>query len=355
MTSTSHRAPKIVQLADRIADDIRRRRLKPGDAYLTTAETARLLGVSTTAANRAMQLLVQRRLLERRQRRGTTVASRTQVDQPALLRRVHLLVHQQYLQSEGLLADGRVIGIQSELPGADIQFSFLPDGGEVAHVERLVSHALATHESVGFVAARATLALQRTLAASGLPVVLAGTAYPGVKGLPWIDRDHSSIGRLLATHLLERGARWIALFMRERMLQGDHLVYDTVRDTLAAAGLPADALALRCLPADADVIECEVRQLLTERRTPGAILCRGVPQADAVAAAVRSNGTARSPLIAVCEVYGTHEPNCSYPHTRAMLNPNTWGQRIGHMLACQARGEVLEPDHAIVPVDLALP
>jgi DNA-binding transcriptional regulator YhcF (GntR family) len=354
MTTTLPRPPKIVQLADRIADDIRRRRLKPGDAYLTTAETARLLGVSTTAANSAMQLLVQRQVLDRRQRKGTTVATRGPAAGAVILRRVHLLLHQQYLQSEGLLADGRVIGIQGELPGADIQFSFLPDGGEAAHVERLTRQALAAREPEGFVAARASLAVQRALAASGLPVVLAGTAYPGVAGLPWIDRDHRQVGALLAKHLLERGARWIALFMRDRMLQGDHIVFDAVRDSLAAAGLRADALALRCLPTDAAVIASEVASLIASRRSPGAILCRGVPQADAVVAAVATRGRA-APAIAVCEVFGPREQQCPYPHARPVLGPGAWGVRIGRMLARQARGAAVDPDHEIVPVELALP
>lgn len=141
------------------------------------------------------------------------------------------------------------------------------------------------------------------------------------------------------------------------MLVGDHLVFDAVRDTLAAAGRPADALALRCLPTDAAVIESEVRLLLAERRTPGAILCRGRPQADAAAAAVaeRGRGAGPAPVIAACEVFGPHAERCPFPHARAVLGPQEWGTRIGRMLARQARGEALDPDHEIVPVELALP
>jgi DNA-binding LacI/PurR family transcriptional regulator len=254
-----------------------------------------------------------------------------------------------------LLADGRVIGIQGELPGADIQFSFLPDGGETALVERLTRQALATRQPEGFVAARAPLAMQRALAASGMPVVLAGTAFPCVAGLPWIDRDHRGIGRLLAAHLLEQGAEWIALFMRERMLQGDHLVFDAVRDTLGAAGRPADALALRCLPGDTAVIDSEVRHLLAERRGRGAILCRGTPQADAVTAALRTYGARPAPLVAVCDVFGLQAGDCPYPHARPVLGPEAWGALIGRMLVGQARGESLDPNHEIVPVELAVP
>src|SRR5688572_33109266 len=65
------KVPRIVELADLIAADIRRRKLNPGDSYQSTLETAEMLGVSTTAANRAMQVLVKRRVLDRRQKKGT--------------------------------------------------------------------------------------------------------------------------------------------------------------------------------------------------------------------------------------------------------------------------------------------
>ena len=45
--------PRIIELADLIAKDIRERNLKPGDPYQGTMETAEMLGVGTTAANRA--------------------------------------------------------------------------------------------------------------------------------------------------------------------------------------------------------------------------------------------------------------------------------------------------------------
>jgi DNA-binding LacI/PurR family transcriptional regulator/DNA-binding transcriptional regulator YhcF (GntR family) len=351
MQTLSPQTPRIVQLADRLAADIRRRRLKPGDSYLTTAEVARLLGISTSAANRAMQLLVQRQLLERSQRKGATVAAPSGSIGESSLRRIHLLLHRRYLQTEGLLADGRVIGMQAELPGADIHFSFLPEGGEAAHVERLLNDALKARSPEGFVAARVSLEVQRALAGSGLPVVLAGTAYPSVRGLPWIDRDHCQIGRLLAEHLLQGGARWIALLFRERMLQGDHLVFDAVRDTLASAGLGADALALRCLPNDPHVVAAEVQALVESHGSRGGLLCRGTPLADAAAQASVA-GPGPKPLIAVCDVFA---PQTAYPHAQPVITPEEWGSRIGRMLARQGGGVALDPEHDVVPVRLEIP
>ena len=61
-------------MAARIEEDVQRRRLRPGDRYLGTVETARMLKVNTTVANGALQLLVKRKVLERRQRVGTIIA-----------------------------------------------------------------------------------------------------------------------------------------------------------------------------------------------------------------------------------------------------------------------------------------
>ena len=138
--------------------------------------------------------------------------------------------------------------MQSVLPNTRLRVEFLPADGEVAEIERLTHAALATRQPEGFVMMRASLEAQRALAACGLPVVLSGTPYPSVRGLPWMDRDHRQVGRLLAGHLLDKGARWILVLMRERMQQGDYLVLDAVRDALMEAGLPGNALTLH-LPA----------------------------------------------------------------------------------------------------------
>lgn len=357
MEKTDPRVPRIMHVANRIVADIRRRRLKPGDSYLTTAETARLLGISTTAANRAMQLLVQRHVLERRQRRGTTVAAPATAPAPATPRRVHVLVNRRHLETEGVLADGQVIGIQSALPGVDIRYHFLSEGDEADGIERLSRAILRRRETEGIVMVRASLQAQRALAASGLPVVLSGTPYPSIHGLAWVDRDQRQVGRLLADYLLKQGVRRVAVLMRDRMQQGDHLVLDAVRDTLAEARLPLNALTLRCLPSDAAVAASEIGLLLDAHREPAGLLCRGAPLADAARSAVaaRSFRPGKSPTLAVCDLFGAGSLHPLYPHARPVIEPEEWGARVGRLLACQARGERLDPDHEMIPVELVVP
>jgi DNA-binding LacI/PurR family transcriptional regulator len=356
MQTKLSRPPRILELADRLTADIHERLLKPGDAYLTTAEAARLLGISTTTANRAMQLLVQRNVLARSQRKGSTVA--TPVSRAAReLRCVHVLVQRRHLQREGMFADGRLIGMQSVFPNAQIRFDFLPEGDEVAEIERLTQAALAARQPEGFVMVRASLEAQRALAACGLPAVLSGTPYPSVRGLPWMDRDHREVGRLLARHLLGKGARWLLVVMRERMQQGDYLVLDAIRDTLAAAGLHGDALTLRCLPSDRDATAGEVACFLESTRERGGIICRGAPLAEAalIGAEAVSRRPGRQPIIAVCDLFGASNAAACFPHVRPLLDPQEWGVRTGKLLLSQVRGETLDPDHELVPVELVVP
>ncbi|MFI4875065.1 MAG: GntR family transcriptional regulator, partial [Blastopirellula sp. JB062] len=74
-TPNADSSPTIVSLAGRIQEDIAQKQLGPGDPYLKLAETARMLGVSNGSANRALQLLEQRGVLSRRQRKGTFISS----------------------------------------------------------------------------------------------------------------------------------------------------------------------------------------------------------------------------------------------------------------------------------------
>ena len=69
----------------------------------------------------AMQVLVKRRVIERRQRKGTFVAVPSGIASSSPVRRVHLIVHENYLRTEGLLADGIIVGMHDELPAAQMQ------------------------------------------------------------------------------------------------------------------------------------------------------------------------------------------------------------------------------------------
>src|SRR3954471_8184604 len=209
--------PRILELADKIAEDIRNKNLKPGDPYQGTTEAAEMLGVSTTAANRAMQVLVKRRVIERRQRKGTFVAIPSSTMPRSPLRRVHLVVHENYLRTEGLLSDGIIVGMHDELPATQVQFNFVPSDNDGPQITELISEAMRSGNTEGFVLVRSSLVAQRLIAASGLPTVVHGSLHWSIPNIPWIDRDHHTGGALMAKYLLESGFRRIVVLMRDRM------------------------------------------------------------------------------------------------------------------------------------------
>jgi DNA-binding LacI/PurR family transcriptional regulator/DNA-binding transcriptional regulator YhcF (GntR family) len=348
--------PRILELADRIAEDIRRRKLKPGDPYQGTTETAEMLGVSTTAANHAMQVLVKRRVIERRQRKGTFVAIPTGAGPASPLRRVHLLVQENYLRTEGLLSDGIIVGMHEELRATQVQFSFMPPDNEAAYISELVAEAMRSGKTEGFVLIRASLQAQRLIAGSGLPAVVHGSLHPSVPSMPWIDRDHRAGGTLMAQHLLRAGFRHLAVLMRDRMFRGDHDLFDAVQKVAEEAGLRPTDVTLRCLPADLSAVEATVRELL-DRAADKRIgfVCRSEPLAQGAEAAAHSCNlvVGKDVGITLSDVYrrGSDSPP-AWPHLKPALSPEQIGQHIGRMLAQQAHGKPVEPGHEVIPVYL---
>jgi len=350
------KVPRIVELADLIAADIRRRKLNPGDSYQSTLETAEMLGVSTTAANRAMQVLVKRRLLERRQKKGTFVAQPATDAPLSPLQRVHLLVQEDYLRTEGLMSDGIVLGIHGELPATQMQFNFLPPDRQGDYVGDLLSEAMRSGQTEGFVLIRTSLQAQRLIAGSGLPAVVHGSLHPSVPRMWWIDRDHRDGGQMLARRLIDSGFKRIVVLMRDRMFRGDHALLDSVRDTMAAAGLGIDALTLRCLPADRDAIGAAVGEILAEANGARVgFICRSEPLAAgaALAAGERKLRVGQDVGIVLSDVYRKpSDPQPEWPYLMAVMSPEQIGQQIGRMLAQQAANPSAEPEHLVIPVHL---
>jgi len=347
-------APPIVKLAEQIEADILKRGLVSGDSYLSAAETAKMLRVGTATANRALQLLEHRQILVRRQRLGTFIAN-PPGETGHSLRRVNLIVDQNYLKTEGVLADGILVGIQKALPEADLRFRFMPATDDPDFVHNMIDEALQSPHREGFVLVRASLTAQRIVADSGLPAVIHGTPYPSITTIPWIDRDAHQIGQLLTEYLLERGCRHLLLLLRQQVMPGDHGLLDTVQQQLERAGT-GRSFTLRCLPAVKGEIQQEVTSLLTRRKGKWGIICRSEPLAHGARSALtskRSGSLLLSGDIVVTDVYRTQIKELPpYTHTHPILTPEEIGRKIGEQLHRQFAGESLSGDRHVVSVRL---
>jgi len=349
--------PRIVDVAERIAADIRRRKLRPGDAYDGTAETAQRLRVSGSTVNRAFQLLAQRGVVVRKQRIGTIVAEPRAPRKSATLRRVHLVVREDHLRAEGLWADGMLWGLQGALPGVELQFNFRPEQDEAQFFERLIHDLLRSRESAGLVLIRSTVVAQRLTADSGLPAVVSGTLQPSIGNLPSIDRDQRQIGALLAEHLIRAKCERFLILMRERTAAGDHLALDGALAALAAAGVPLEDVQLRFLPSDDAAIVAAVGELLSESKRRLGCLCRSARLARGVvtASAALRLPARRRPVLVAADAAGTLPEQTPYPYTEPTIAAEAWGELLGRMLAAAARGERPDPNHVTIPVRLRLP
>jgi len=344
---------RVVELARLIEQDITQRRLQPGDPYLNTADVAQMLRVSKQAANQAMQLLAQRRVLDRRQRRGTCIAEQMPGDMRHPIESLLMLVHQSYLRSEGLLADGVVIGISRRLPTVNVQFAYTPSIDDGAFVQKIVRQCLRDRSPTGLLLVRSSLTAQRIVAESGLPAVIYGTPQPSVTTLSSIDSDQHETGRLLAEHVLSRGHQRLIVLMRDRMLPGDRPFQDGIREVAAKYKLPVDALVHRDLPADDAAIVSEVSQLLQRHGPQPGIVARSELLANSAMTAIKSTGlkVGDDVTVAIASLYrrGNENPPCC-PYIRNLLGPQEQGEAIAQLLCDAAHHQKVA--HERIPVEL---
>jgi len=356
MERENQNIPRIVQLAREIELDIQSRDLHAGDPYLTTAQTARMLGVSTTIANRALQFLARNGRLERKQRRGTYVAEPTPNLGESPLARVHLVVHQRYMRTEGLLADGVIVGLQSVLPGVDVSFNFMPPGNERQYVEELAGSIMQAGQPEGLVLVRANLEVQQMVAQSGLPAVVYGTPYRSIDQLSFVDADQAAIGQLLAEYALKQRCKRIFAIMRDQMLPGDSPYLDAIQDTAGKAGLSADRIRTRFLTRDPELVAAEIRHLLERRRPRPAILCRDEPFADAVLEELDrlKLRVGDDVVVAVSTIYRRgNEAPLSIPYTQYVDSPVQIGEHLGRLLtSCATHRGTRKPESIKLPVRL---
>lgn len=351
---TTANGPRIIDVAERIMADIRRRKLRAGDAYLGTAETAQQLRVSGSTVNRAFQLLAQRGVVERRQRRGTIIANVHPKRPDTTLDRVHLVVRKDHLKAEGLWADGVLWGLQGALPGVALQFNFRPAVDETEYVEQLIRDVLSTRQTAGLVLIRSSAITQRLVAASGLPAVVSGTLQPSIDNLPSIDRDQRQIGELMARHLLRARSKKFLIFLRERLTAGDHAALDAALATLATAGVSLDAVQIRCLPSDEEAIAAAAAELLASASGRVGCFCRSATLARGVQRAVTELRLPadKRPTLAVADAAGRTDAETGYAYIEPTIAAEEYGAQLGRMLAASARGERPDPYRVIVPVRL---
>jgi DNA-binding LacI/PurR family transcriptional regulator len=346
---------RLSELATMIVNDIRKRGLRPGDRYFNGQELADLCGTSLMTANRAMQLLAKRNVLERRQRAGTFIgAAADTIKGLEQIKCVHLLMPDSYFRVYRAQLELSVTGLHGELPESAIQYTFLPADGALPFVRRLVEQAAATQSIEGVVLYISPPEVQSFFDQAGIPAVVFGSVYPDVSSLPWVDRDQHQIGRLLAEHLLAKGHQ-TALLMRDRWGYGDNLMIDGVQEVFSKAKGSGRSLTIRSVPATSELANGTVRMLLADKNRPTALICRSQSLAN-VAAEVAGDLLLKLPKdleIAVCDpVLGGDGGDPRFTVAQPQVGQEEQGAMLARFLKTLAAGQRLEPDHILIPVQL---
>ena len=327
----------ITHLADRIQSDIRKRDLAEGDRYLNASEAARRFRVSTNSANRALQLLAKRRVVVRRQRAGTFIHQPQEVgDNVPAIGRVHLLVQERYLKQEGVLTDGIVLGIQSTLPGATIEFNFIPADNEQQFIKGLLQEADHSETTHAFVLVRASLPCQRMIADSGFPSVIHGTPYPCITGINSLDRDWEQAAVLAVEYLWQQKCRQYMILSRETSSPGLHRSVDALASQLQGRGVTQTGVIVRSLPADDELVASEIDEVASAN--PGkklGVIGLSEPLVGAALKHLRTHKGGGAGYSVISAIHykrsGRSEPD--YPYLTPVSSAEQMGADIGQILS----------------------
>ena len=348
MHRVSKNITETTQLADRLLEDIRCRNLVPGDSYFTTRDARQFLGVGGTAANRALQLLEKRRIIQRMQRRGAVILPpikphSTEID------RIHIMVPELFFRNEGFSNDGILFGIQTEFPTATVSHCLLAgdNNNDVERVRQLVDSAVSNGGTDAFILASVPFEIQRAVARTGFPAIVFGTAYRGMGDLPQLERDRRSAVELVTRHLQKRGAKRIAALMRQYIMPGDHQTFDTILSLLG------NSAPIRFLAPDHDHIVAEVRDILRQEPSVDAFLCQTTNQAEAVVTALEKECRSVAEIgIGVLHSYSKRSDPPKFTHIRMVPTPEEIGRELASML--RERHYEYPMKNKVIPVELAV-
>lgn len=341
-------------LARRLVDELHRRRLAPGDRFLTAAEVGSRFGVSPATANRALQLLHRGGLLERRPRRGTFVAPGFQArggGAPSVLMLFVPRSRRDRLTAEiSELTDS----LLDRFEGVSVQLCPVPEEGAEAAVRESIRAVGRGCAVLGAAAMSCPAGVYRALSESGLPAVVFGGLYPGQGELVAVDSDLGAAGEILGRHLIERGHRRLALLQGTDVRPGDDRFLNGAVEALARHGLPANALRVLYVAPDAGSIAARLGELLADPQPPTGLVLNGLVLAERVLAALRRLGAKGDDGIEVV-FYAHASPRLEaipLVHARSAVERRQMHEIGVEALWRQHRGQSVERGERIVPVVL---
>jgi DNA-binding LacI/PurR family transcriptional regulator len=355
MAETPARSKLSHELANRIVQDIRKRKLKSGARYETTAEVCKRFDVSLQTAATAMARLAERKILVRLRKRGTFIGpAPAEVEHVAVMPPRLIFLMRPVRRGSAIPSFVTLpILLQRAMPAVIVQTFIVERGADVDVLRQAVNLLPFGAPLAGIVTGDRDRPLYEALAALDVPTVVFGTLEAGVPDLPSVGLDYTEAGRTLAACLIRRGHRRLAVQLAANA-ERDHVFADAIADACAAARLPPTALRVRTYSNDDAVTVASLVQLLSDPSRPTAIITRGSSLAGLAHAAANQCGLRIGADLDIAwadECWRTDVPP-DYTYIEPLLTGEELAERIAGMLTDQAAGRPLQERHVFVPTRL---
>lgn len=354
MTKATHPSERVTvpELAARLQGVIEARGLVPGDRFLTTEEAARYLRVRSDLANRALQVLVHRGRIERKQRIGATVADPSLLN-PAL-EKVHVLVQENHGRKKASFSAAAQAGLHSALVGSELEIHVLASGGAEEVLDPLIRRSLRGGNPEGLVLVRCDYPTQRQARDSGLSAVVHGTTYAGID-LPSVDVDAFQMGGLQVESLAARQCQRMVVIRRDRTLPGDRRFMEGFRQAAHRAGIGPDRITELEIAPYAELVRAELAMVFAGDETLG-IVCANEEFAAAALTAAEETGRKQGSdvWLQVNDVrQASRRP--AFPYLEPAQDLEAQGADLGRLLAARLADPLCAAENILVPCALVQP
>ena len=357
MSTDSKPSPTIEHLAERLKRDIKIRRMREGEPYLTATTAAETLGVSRMTANRVLNVLAGENIVVRHQRHGTFVGPAVS-DTPTTTSG-----HVAYFSFADLNPDlafpvGKMVaGLRRVMPDVAFLPHFISPREGKEYVHRVLDSVADSADCRGIIASLCTREIQQVLAESRLPIVLFGTAEPGID-LPSLDVDQHQAGRLLAEEAIREGIERLVYVNRQVWRRGDTELFNGVLEAVQASDLPPDSLTVLNCASDAESITAELEVLLENTPAPFGVLMQVAHFGEAVLKGAHRLGISVPSDIRIFFADDGNWPE-SIPSTYLNIRPSVrcsedmadQFERIGRILLQLRKGEKPSPTAIKIPME----
>lgn len=344
---------RVQESAKKLERHIRACGLKAGDRYITTQEAGRLLGTSLVLAQRAMTLLAQRNILDRRPKAGTFISDG--ISSGLQTRNIHFFSPEQSrLENEMQTNCWEMIdGMKGVLGPLSAHLHFIPNQN-LDYVRQLVDKMSAANLLNGAVLILPSREIRAFFNQSGIPTVVGGGVEADLSNLCWIQWDQVQVGRSLSAYLLEKGHRRLVTVMRDIWSIGEHLLHDGINETLTSANLPSNTLRVRSAPNEEGALIELTRELLADTNPPTGFICRNEFQADCVSKASIELGFRDRVDITHCNA-PSNPDSVRYVCALPELSTCEFGKIAGRLFHQLMNNQTPAPRGQQIPIRLKIP